>query len=101
MLEYKLSESEGRMLHEVIGKILNKFEIPFKELDAYVGALWSYNLIEANKFTKLEFRNKDEVEKLMKGFNFCLGYTDMVCIDELVDVDELMTRILIDLYDRL
>ena len=37
----------------------------------------------------------------MTSLNFCISYTDFVEIENLVEVDELISRMLIDLYEKI
>ena len=101
MLEYKLRKEEGKMLHSLLGKVLNHFELTLKQFELYADTLCIYDMLDTNDFEKLEFENRDDVVSCMTSLNFCISYTDFVEIENLVEVDELISRILIDLYEKI
>ena len=101
MVEYKLTKEEGKMLYDFLGKVLNHFELALKEFELYVETLCVYDMLDTNDFKKLEFENRDDVVSCMTSLNFCIGYTDLIEIENLVEVDELISRILIDLYEKI
>ena len=101
MLEYKLRKEEGRMLHSLLGKVLNHFELTLKQFGLYADTLCIYNMLDVNDFEKLEFENRDGIVSCMTSLNFCIGYTDIIEIENLVEVDELISRMLIDLYEKI
>ena len=101
MLEYKLRKEEGKMLHSLLGKVLNHFELALKEFELYAETLCVYDMLDTNDFEKLEFENRDDVVSCMTSLNFCISYTDFVEIENLVEVDELISRMLIDLYEKI
>lgn len=101
MVEYKLTKEEGKMLYDFLGKVLNRFELAFKEFGLYAETLCMYDVLDTNDFKKLEFENRDDVVSCMTSLNFCIGYTDLIEIENLVEVDELISRILIDLYEEI
>ena len=101
MLEYKLRKEEGRMLHSLLGKVLNHFELTLKQFGLYTDTLCIYDMLDTNDFEKLEFNNRDDVVSCMTSLNFCISYTDFVEIENLVEVDELISRMLIDLYEKI
>ena len=55
MLEYKLNKNEGRMLHSLLGKVLNHFELTLKQFGLYADTLCIYDMLDTNDFEKLEF----------------------------------------------
>ena len=101
MLEYKLRKEEGKMLHSLLGKVLNHFELTLKQFELYAKTLCIYDMLDTNDFEKLEFENRDDVVSCMTSLNFCISYTDFVEIENLVEVDELISRMLIDLYEEI
>lgn len=101
MVEYKLTKEEGKMLYNFLGKVLNHFELALKEFKLYAETLCVYDMLDTNDFKKLEFGNRDDVVSCMTSLNFCIGYTDLIEIENLVEVDELISRILIDLYEEI
>ena len=101
MLEYKLNKNEGKMLHSLLGKVLNHFELTLKQFGLYADTLCIYDMLDTNNFEKLEFDNRDDVVSCMTSLNFCISYTDFVEIENLVEVDELISRMLIDLYEKI
>ena len=101
MLEYKLRKEEGKMLYSLLGKVLNHFELTLKQFGLYADTLCIYDMLDTNDFEKLEFENRDDVVSCMTSLNFCIGYTDLIEIESLVEIDELISRILIDLYEEI
>lgn len=101
MVEYKLTKEEGKMLYDFLGKVLNHFELALKQFGLYAETLCVYDMLDTNDFKKLEFENRDDVVSCMTSLNFCIGYTDLIEIENLVEVDELISRILIDLYEKI
>ena len=101
MLEYKLNKNAGRMLHSLSGKVLNHFELTLKQFGLYADILCIYDMLDTNNFEKLEFDNRDDIVSCMTSLNFCISYTDFVEIESLVEVDELISRMLIDLYEKI
>ena len=72
-----------------------------KEFGLYAETLCVYDMLDTNDFEKLEFENRDDVVSCMTSLNFCISYTDFVEIENLVEVDELISRMLIDLYEKI
>ena len=101
MLEYKLRKEEGKMLDSLLGKVVNDFELTLKQFELYADTLCIYDMLDTNDFEKLEFENRDDVVSCMTSLNFCISYTDFVEIENLVEVDELISRMLIDLYEKI
>ena len=101
MLEYKLRKEEGKMLHSLLGKVLNHFELTLKQSGVYTDTLCIEDMLEKNNFEKSEFDNRDDIVSCMTSLNFCISYTDFVEIENLVEVDELISRMLIDLYEKI
>lgn len=101
MLEYKLSESEGRMLHRVMRDVLNRFELAFKEFNTYADALYIFDNLENNEFEKITFETKEDIKDGVIALNMVLSYTDMVTIEDLISVDNLISTMCIDLYSLL
>ena len=50
MLEYKLRKEEGRMLHSLLGKVLNHFELTLKQFGLYADTLCIYDMLDTNNF---------------------------------------------------
>ena len=101
MVEYKLTKMEGKMLYNFLGKVLNHFELALKEFGLYAETLCVYDMLDTNDFNKLKFDNRDDIISCMTSLNFCIGYTDLIEIENLVEVDELISRILINLYEEI
>ena len=101
MVEYKLTKMEGKMLYNFLGKVLNHFELALKEFGLYAETLCVYDMLDTNDFNKLKFDNRDDIISCMTSLNFCIGYTDLIEIENLVEVDELISRILINLYEKI
>ena len=101
MVEYKLTKEEGKMLYDFLGKVLNHFELALKQFGLYAETLCVYDMLDTNDFKKLEFENRDDVVSCMTSLNFCIGYTDLIEIEKLIELDELISRMLIDLYEKI
>ena len=101
MLEYKLRKEEGRMLHRVMKDVLNKFELAFKEFNTYSSALYIFDNLENNEFEKVTFETKEDIRDGVIALNMVMSYTDLVCINELVDIDNLISTMCIDLYEKI
>ena len=86
MLEYKLNKNEGRMLHSLLGKVLNHFELTLKQFGLYAYTIFIYVMLDSNNFEKLEFDNRVVVVSFMTSINFCISYIDFVQIENLVEV---------------
>lgn len=101
MLEYKLSESEGKMLYRVMKDVLNRFELAFKEFNTYSSALYIFDNLENNEFEKVTFETKEDIKDGVIALNMVLSYTDMVTIEDLISVDNLISTICINLYNEI
>ena len=101
MLEYKLGKEEGRMLHRVMKDVLNRFELAFKEFNTYSSALYIFDNLENNEFEKITFETKEDVKNGVVALNMVLSYTDMISIEDLIQIDNLLSTICIDLYDMI
>lgn len=97
--EYALSKRESELLKDCIGKCLGKFEIAFKEFNTYYGGLYIYNRIEDNKENVIEFRDKETLKDCILALNMMMGYSDIFYIDELVEIDNLISTMCIELYE--
>lgn len=101
MVEYKLTKEEGKMLHKVMKDVLNRFELAFKEFNTYADALYIFDNLENNEFEKITFKTKEDVKSGVIALNMVMSYTDLVCISELVDIDNLISTMCIDLYKKI
>lgn len=101
MLEYKLKKEEGKMLHRVMKDVLNRFELAFKEFNTYSSALYIFDNLENNEFEKVTFETKEDIKDGVIALNMVLSYTDMVTIEDLISVDNLISTMCIDLYEKI
>src|SRR5574344_1146613 len=101
MLEYKLRKEEGKMLHRVMKDVLNRFELAFKEFNTYSSALYIFDNLENNEFEKVTFETKEDIKDGVIALNMVLSYTDMVTIEDLISVDNLISTMCIDLYEKI
>lgn len=101
MVEYKLTKMEGKMLYDFLGKVLNHFELAFKEFNTYADALYIFDNLENNEFEKITFETKEDVKNGVVALNMVLSYTDMISIEDLIQIDNLLSTICIDLYEKI
>lgn len=101
MLEYKFKKEEGKMLHRVMKDVLNRFELAFKEFNTYSSALYIFDNLENNEFEKVTFETKEDIKDGVIALNMVLSYTDMVTIEDLISVDNLISTMCIDLYEKI
>ena len=101
MVEYKLTKEEGKMLYNFLGKVLNHFELAFKEFNTYADALYIFDNLENNEFEKITFETKEDVKNGVVALNMVLSYTDMISIEDLIQIDNLLSTICIDLYEKI
>lgn len=97
--EYVLNKRESELLKDCIGKCLGRFEVNFKEFNLYYSALYMYNRIEDNQENIIEFRDKDTLKDCILALNMMTGYSDIFYIDELVEIDNLISTMCIELYE--
>ena len=100
MIEYKLNKMDGKLLYRVMKNTLNRFELAFKEFNTYTSALYIFDNLENNDFKKLTFDTKEDTKDGVLALNMVLSYTDMVAIEDLVDIDNLISTICIELYNE-
>ncbi len=101
MVEYKLTKEEGKMLYKVMKDALNRFELAFKEFNTYADALYIFDNLENNEFEKITFETKEDVKNGVVALNMVLSYTDMIAIEDLIQIDNLLSTICIDLYEKI
>ena len=95
-MKYNLSLIESEMLGDVIKKTLNKYGKGFKSDDEYY-LLFLYNRVK----TGIIFKSKEEIKGVLNALTNLMKYTDVVCSDNLIEVDNLISRICIELYENL
>lgn len=101
MVEYKLTKEEGKMLHRVIGDVLNRFELAFKEFNTYADALYMFDNLENNDFRKLTFETKEDVKSGVIALNMVMEYVELMNGKNMVYEVNILSTILIDLYEHI
>ena len=94
-MKYNLSLIESEMLEDAIKKVLNKYGKGFKSNDEYY-LLFLYNRV---KNGMINFKSKEEIKGVLNALTNLMKYTDVVCTDNLIEIDNLLSRICIELYD--
>ncbi len=95
-MKYNLSLVESEMLSDTIKKVLHKYGKGFKSDDEYY-LLFLYNRVK----TGIIFKSKEEIKGVLNALTNLMKYTDVVCSDNLIEVDNLISRICIELYENL
>ena len=95
-MKYNLSLIESEMLEDAIKKTLNKYGKGFKSDDEYY-LLFLYNRVK----TGIIFKSKEEIKGVLNALTNLMKYTDVVCSDNLIEIDNLISRICIELYENL
>lgn len=94
-MKYNLSLIESEMLSDAIKKTLNKYGKGFKSDDEYY-LLFLYNRV---KNGMINFKSKEEIKGVLNALTNLMKYTDVVCTDNLIEIDNLLSKICIELYD--
>lgn len=95
-MKYNLSLIESEMLGDVIRKTLNKYGQGFSSDDEYY-LLFLYNRVKNG----IIFKSKEEIKGVLNALTNLMKYTDVVCSDNLIEIDNLISRICIELYENL
>lgn len=95
-MKYNLSLMESEMLSDVIRKTLNKYGQGFNSDDEYY-LLFLYNRVKNG----IIFKSKEEIKGVLNALTNLMKYTDVVCSDNLIEIDNLISRICIELYENL
>ena len=95
-MKYNLSLVESEMLSDVIRKTLNKYGKGFSSDDEYY-LLFLYNRVKNG----IIFKSKEEIKGVLNALTNLMKYTDVVCSDNLIEIDNLISRICIELYENL
>ena len=95
-MKYNLNLVESEMLSDVIKKTLNKYGKGFSSDDEYY-LLFLYNRVKNG----IIFKSKEEIKGVLNALTNLMKYTDVVCNDNLIEVDNLISRICIELYENL
>ena len=99
MLEYKLNKNEGRMLKDVIEKVMSKYSDTFMEFGEYDFVLYFYNRLDDDV---IKFRDKDILRGVINALSSIMSYTDLFSYNQdLIFIDNTISRICIDLYSLL
>ena len=95
-MKYNLNLVESEMLGDVIKKTLNKYGKGFSSDDEYY-LLFLYNRVKNG----IIFKSKEEIKGVLNALTNLMKYTDVVCNDNLIEIDNLISRICIELYENL
>ena len=95
-MKYNLNLVESEMLGDVIKKTLNKYGKGFSSDDEYY-LLFLYNRVKNG----IIFKSKEEIKGVLNALTNLMKYTDVVCNDNLIEVDNLISKICIELYENL
>lgn len=95
-MKYNLNLVESEMLSDVIKKTLNKYGKGFSSDDEYY-LLFLYNRVKNG----IIFKSKEEIKGVLNALTNLMKYTDVVCNDNLIEIDNLISRICIELYENL
>lgn len=96
-MKYNLNLVESEMLEDAIKKILNKYGKGFKSDDEYY-LLFLYNRV---KNGIINFKSKEEIKGVLNALTNLMKYTDIICSENLIEIDELLSRICIELYEMI
>jgi RNase P/RNase MRP subunit POP5 len=95
-MKYNLSLTESEMLSEVIRKALHKYGQGFNSDDEYY-LLFLYNRVKNG----IIFKSKEEIKGVLHSLTNLMKYTDIICSENLIEIDELLSRICIELYEMI
>ena len=95
-MKYNLNLVESEMLSDVIRKVLHKYGKGFSSDDEYY-LLFLYNRVKNG----IIFKSKEEIKGVLNALTNLMKYTDVVCNDNLIEIDNLISRICIELYENL
>ena len=95
-MKYNLNLVESEMLSEVIRKALSEYGQGFNSDDEYY-LLFLYNRVKNG----IIFKSKEEIKGVLNALTNLMKYTDVVCSDNLIEIDNLISRICIELYENL
>lgn len=95
-MKYNLSLIESEMLEDAIKKTLNKYGKGFKSDDEYY-LLFLYNRVKNG----IIFKSKEEIKGVLYSLTNLMKYTDIICSENLIEIDELLSRICIELYEMI
>lgn len=95
-MKYNLDLVESKMLSDVIRKTLHKYGKGFSSDDEYY-LLFLYNRVKNG----IIFKSKEEIKGVLNALTNLMKYTDVVCGNNLIEIDNLISRICIELYENL
>ena len=95
-MKYNLSIVESEMLSEIIRKALSEYGQGFNSDDEYY-LLFLYNRVKNG----IIFKSKEEIKGALHALTNLMKYTDVVCSDNLIEIDNLISKICIELYENL
>lgn len=95
-MKYNLSLIESEMLSEVIRKALSEYGQGFNSDDEYY-LLFLYNRVKNG----IIFKSKEEIKGVLYSLTNLMKYTDIICSENLIEIDNLLSRICIELYEMI
>ena len=95
-MKYNLSIVESEMLSEIIRKALSEYGQGFNSDDEYY-LLFLYNRVKNG----IIFKSKEEIKGALHSLTNLMKYTDIICSENLIEIDELLSRICIELYEMI
>lgn len=96
-MKYELSLVEGKMLSDAIKKTLSRYSKGLKGDDEYY-LLFLYNRV---KNGIINFKSKEDVIGVLNALTNLMKYTDVVCSKNLIEIDNLISKICIELYEMI
>ena len=95
-MKYNLDLVESEMLGNVIRKALSEYGQGFNSDDEYY-LLFLYNRVKNG----IIFKSKEEIKGALHSLTNLMKYTDIICSENLIEIDELLSRICIELYEMI
>ena len=95
-MKYNLNLVESEMLGDVIRKALSEYGQGFNSDDEYY-LLFLYNRVKNG----IIFKSKEEIKGALHSLTNLMKYTDIICSENLIEIDELLSRICIELYEMI
>ena len=95
-MKYNLDLVESEMLSEVIRKALSEYGQGFNSDDEYY-LLFLYNRVKNG----IIFKSKEEIKGALHSLTNLMKYTDIISSDNLIEIDNLISRICIELYEMI
>ena len=96
--EYVLNKRESELLKEVIEKVMSKYSEIFEEYGQYYYILYLYNRLDDEI---IKFRDKDILRGVLNALSSLIEYTDIIYIDNLIQIQNIISTLCINLYEML